>query len=334
MSVTIHTDMPLVDYLAISAISGSSLKILLTEPEQYPLRNSAPDDDKPWLVRGSAAHALILEGPNAYEARYCTALDRADYPEAVETCDEMRAALRERGLPVSGNKPELLQRLTCNAPDVPIWSQIERAHREGRTEIDSADDAAIRAANSLISRDSRLRDLVSQGLPELTILWDNRGVQCKARLDYLSKRGITELKTISRGARLGQSSAQFLASTIANCGYDLQAAHNLSGLYSAHAALKAGTLEITGSAADTAAALVEFTAFRLQFLFVRLSGASAIWSAALPRFRRIDAERRRQLAILVWQQFQESHATCEPWSNIELGIDLDENDFPSWSWSV
>lgn len=333
MTVSIYTDMALADYLGCSGISGSSLKTLLTEPEQWPLLGTS-EPDQPWLVRGSAAHALILEGRHAYQSRFCRALDRADYPAAIETIDEIKCVLRTLGLPLGGCKSELIDRLLDVRPDYPIWSKMQAAHLSGREEISAEDAGAIERANAAIFCKSELAALVSGGLPEISIFWTEKGTSFKSRLDYLGAHGVTELKTLSRGPRLGQTSAEFLAATIAALGYDLQAAHNLYALASAKQAEAAGDLAIIGDRADLARELIRSCPVDLQFLFVRLSGALSISSAIFPHTRRLDALHRREQAIDIHKFYSLNHKNGEPWSTIEIGVDLDETAFPSWSWSV
>ncbi|MDX2233614.1 MAG: hypothetical protein NW200_03870, partial [Hyphomonadaceae bacterium] len=97
----VYLDLPLADYLADPGVSGSGLKLLLTDPPAW--RWERPDnplrevpESRPQR-RGAAAHCAILEGLAAYERRYAVAPRRADHPDALETVEDLKNWLRDRG---------------------------------------------------------------------------------------------------------------------------------------------------------------------------------------------------------------------------------------------
>jgi len=111
------------------------------------------------------------------------------------------------------------------------WAQFEAEHAE-KIFVDAATFEKVKAMTfSLMSHETAAEFFVTNpGENELSFLWDDpeHGVRCKARTDRVGHIGewpiIADLKTARNAAR------RDFERSIYTYGYDLQAAHYLSGL--------------------------------------------------------------------------------------------------------
>lgn len=194
-------------YHADRALGSSDVKNLLIGPETYwagswmnPMREVK---ETVFTLKGSAYHCLILEGEEAYKRRYAIALDREDYPDALVTSEEIKAELRAQGQKVTGNKPELVERLLSVAPDMEIWDHLVDQHTEehelaGRDIIPPKMDREITYQAAFILRNPAIAGAFEGGFPEVSVFWTRPdGIRCKARFDYTKPGVVTDLKTFS-----------------------------------------------------------------------------------------------------------------------------------------
>ena len=220
------------DYHKVRALSASGVKQLLVSPMDFWARHwseTPPDeDDKDWAVIGDAYHTRIVEGVETFRRRYAAHLDKADYPNALVTMDEIRAELKARGLKVGGNKDELIERLLESDPNYEVWDRIEAQHRaanEGRTFLSRDLIGRIEIAAAMIEKNPVLSQAFRGGVPEVSIFWRDADTGCpkKARIDYLKPKAIVDLKTFAN--QRGKPLDRAIAFAIAEHKYYIQAAH-------------------------------------------------------------------------------------------------------------
>lgn len=149
-------------------------------------------EEKTAFDLGSIVHALILEG----DSSRVEVIDAADWRK--KDAQEQRDSARARGL-------------------IPIlekdWERVEEM------------TAAIRAQ---LGRRQDEIPLFSDGKPEQTLVWEERGVTCRSRLDWLrdDHLSIDDLKTTARTA----NPVDWNQNTLWNIGADIQVAFYLRGL--------------------------------------------------------------------------------------------------------
>jgi len=153
---------------------------------------------------GVSAHALFLEGVDNV---HIVAADSWRTKAAQEERDEARAA---------GRVPLLIAQ----------WEDVR---------------ACVDALKVSVGALEAEPPLFTDGKPERTLVWDEDGVACRARLDWLRDdlTAIDDLKTTARSAeqrRWGQH-------TLFGMGYDIQAAFYLRGLAAVAGAAVAGIAE-------------------------------------------------------------------------------------------
>lgn len=188
-------------------LSASIAKILISQSPaharaQHPRLNPdyvATTEDK--YDVGTAAHKLLLEGESVIE---------------VVNADNWRtkAAAEARDLARAHGRIPLLAHQTAD-----VYAMV----------------AATRA--QLEAVDARPA-LFTDGQPERTLVWDEQGVKCRARLDWLrdDMAAIDDFKTTSRSA----NPDGWTRSTLFNIGCDIQAAFYLRGLAAVRGPVVAG----------------------------------------------------------------------------------------------
>lgn len=202
----IYFGLPEDQYHALRRFSASGIKAARESWEDFweqSWMNPQPTrEESPQMALGSAMHKRILEGKAAFDAAYFVALDRADYPSALVTTEDLKTALRDRDLKVSGNKPELIARLVEDDPSVQVWErmvEIHNAANAGKMLISPDDWLRVEITAAMIPHYPNLGKVFVNGYPEVSILWTDpdTGVPMKCRLDYLKRKAIADLKTYS-----------------------------------------------------------------------------------------------------------------------------------------
>lgn len=139
---------------------------------------------------GTAAHALLLEGSDAVAI-----VDADDWrtKDAKEARDDAR---------LNGRVPLLAK----------TWAEVQQMVAAVRAQLDAIADPP---------------PLFTDGKVEQTLVWDDHGVACRARLDWLrdDHQAIDDLKTTSRSAN-----PETWTRTLFGIGADVQAAFYLRGL--------------------------------------------------------------------------------------------------------
>ncbi len=131
--IGVYADMPEDEYRAAPGLSASGIKDMLVSPLTYWDRNINPDhEDKesPALLEGRAYHKRILEGQSAFEESYYVDLCLDDYPDALNTMDQMKDYLRAHDLKLTGRKDDLIDRILDHDPQAKIWDAMQTGWRD------------------------------------------------------------------------------------------------------------------------------------------------------------------------------------------------------------
>ena len=197
-------------YHALPRLSASGIKDMLISPLEFWWRSplnpdrDADDTDSKAKILGRAYHKLILEGEAAFDAAYTIKPDRADHPDALAGADALRQACGDHGLKRSGSIAEMCERLRDAVPDIKLWPDIiagwETANM-GKEPLSAADWKNLNRVRLVLRRMPSLQSAFTGGKAEVSVLWTDRGVPCKARFDYLKPRdgeaGIIDLKSFA-----------------------------------------------------------------------------------------------------------------------------------------
>lgn len=359
----VYINLPLADYLADPALSGSAFYTLLTDPGAITWESDANPlwaEERPALpqVRGSATHAAVLEGVAAFEQRYAVA------PNGVlKTGDELSGWLRRAKaygaenpnttgawaeLKVSGSVGELRARIEAARVVIPDTHELyPRFYDEalgGRQAISSGDDAFVRMISHFVRSDPSFKPHLNEGVPELTIVLTINGVRRKCRIDYASAPTILDLKTYGRAPPIDRGLRSHLIRQAFYNGAHLQAVNNWTLALHAGAALRSGDVGINLWAdanpahADRAASVLlgylkEAPVFR--WLWLRMDGAP---TALMTPFRQSDGMWQKTAddiddAISVYREYSE---TCGAglWITSAHEQEIADTDWPMSAWGA
>ena len=204
----IYFGLPEAVYHAVPALSNSGIKWLMVSPMDFWARSHLnPDyepEEKDCFTLGTAYDVRITEGKGAFYGRYAAALDPEDHPDALTTADDLRAALRDAGAKVGGNKPDLIARLievnpalAANIWDVMLDDHLK--HHEGKILLDQDTISKVEIAAAMVEHHPQLSKAFTGGYPQVSIFWTcpETGCPMKSRFDYLKTRAIVDLKTMA-----------------------------------------------------------------------------------------------------------------------------------------
>jgi len=208
----IYIGLPEEDYFAQRALGSTDLKALYLDAESWwwdhhPNSALRKEETPESLARradsrriGSATHACLLEGLEAYEARFAVKPEKADHPEALDTIEQMKAWLGERGLKLSGSKLALMDRILEADPEATFWNGIVDRALAGRQVMYRNEDLRIRLMRRIIENDRALSEELAHGVSEVSVLWQDPTTKMmhRARFDRATLRGPWDLKTFTR----------------------------------------------------------------------------------------------------------------------------------------
>lgn len=252
LPVGIHFGIPEEDYFRIEAVSKTLIRYILASPtigwaESW-LNPGKEEKKAEHLTIGKAYHAMILEGPAEYEARFYPGPVKDDFPKALDGVTEIKEAIKRRdGKPVStvpapeigpeasrpARKEDWVAQLHGMDRTVEIWDMIKakaEARAAGRTIINPEDDKRIRVAARMIKQDPELAKAFSGGHAEVTLIWrdERQGVLCKCRIDYLKLKAAIDLKSFANSR--DRSIRNSIIREIAEHRYSLQPAFYMDGI--------------------------------------------------------------------------------------------------------
>lgn len=248
----IHFNVPEEDYHRIEAISKTLIRYTLASPtigwaESF-LNPEKEEKTADHLTVGKAYHAMILEGPAAYEARFYPGPVKSDYPDALDAVADIKAAIEKRDAKAVSKVPapdlgedktrpakkeDWVAQLHALDRSVEIWDVIKARFEKmaaGRVMLSPDDDRRIRVAARMIKQDPELVKAFTGGWAEVTLVWydERQGVLCKARIDYLKLMAVVDLKSFANNR--DRSIRNSIIRDIASYHYCLQPAHYLDGV--------------------------------------------------------------------------------------------------------
>jgi PDDEXK-like domain of unknown function (DUF3799) len=239
------------EYRHALALSSSGIKNLRQSTLDFwmrsPLSADQSDEESEAKIVGHAYHKRIIEGRAAFEASYAPEIHPGEFPGALRTNDEIRAAIIAAGGPnkrtKSLRKAELIELLLTYQPDALIWDQLVATHNrqhDGKIFLPEQLVHKIEIAAAMIERHPQLSKAFTGGAAEVSIFWTDRvtGVPCKARLDYWKPKAIVDLKSFENS--LGLPVRKAIARAVANYRYHLQAAFYLRAVGEARRLIDAG----------------------------------------------------------------------------------------------
>lgn len=179
------TRLPDEEYFNIPAVSNS----LLSRLAKCPAAMKLSLEQTPAMLLGTLAHCIILEGRDEFYKRFAVA------PDCDKRTKEGKATYQAF---VEANEGKIVITL----------DQLQ-------TVVGMAESVASHPAAC---------ELLQDGEPEQAITWEEDGLDCKAKADWLSSTALIDLKTCQ------DSSYPIFSKTIFNSSYHRQMSFYLSGL--------------------------------------------------------------------------------------------------------
>lgn len=181
-------DMPAKEYHAIKALSASGAKLLLRSPAHYLESMTNPREPTAAMKLGTLTHTLLFE-PQKFEEEF-----------AISPRFDMRTTIGKKA------------------------AQEFQEDNEGKTILDEAQYSRAKAIASAAQESPVFKEYFEEGGDaEVTMLWDQHRVSCKARVDFICGDIMLDLKTCQ------DASPEGFARQIATYKYHLQAAHYMDG---------------------------------------------------------------------------------------------------------
>ena len=237
----IYFGMPEDEYHADCALGSTDIKLLATQPWIWQRNRMRPHSRKltSAMIWGSALHCYVLEGKEAFEERYAVKPHPSDYKDCLNTSDDLKEYLKNRGVSYSGKrKPELIEAVKgfLGHPlifddAVAEFNSIKRVDPEYKITKDEMQE--IRDAAWYMEQYPTLKAIMSAGsltggAAEVSIFYEVSGVRRKGRFDFaippIEGRDYAMLADIKTFANFrGTDSEMAAIDTIYRMGYDLQA---------------------------------------------------------------------------------------------------------------
>lgn len=346
----VYFNMPEAVYHADPALGSGSVRALAKCAMYYwqdswmnPLRQPRAETDA--LRDGRALHKLVLEGAEAFKRSFRRTPEIGDHPAALDTVPQIKEALRACGQKMTGNKPELIERLREADPGAIFWDDIERdfnaeCQRAGACALRGANYDQIVSAAAAITSDSRVAAAFQGGRAEISVFWEDDGVPLKARFDYTrlgSERGrtigiISDLKRFAN--QNDQPPERAVITALAALRLDVQAALYLEGAAQMSAFIREGRMSDAGGISEAwllAIAALQPEDWRWYWCFHEANASVSLLRSTRPKSQLIDGA-----GVDLSRALQAYRDNCErfgiAWRFVDPMPDteIDLSDLPKW----
>lgn len=231
----VHLRLPERIYFDAPALGSSDLSVLAQDPASWWYGSSFNPDRRArrgrstYLNFGSALHALVLEGEDAYRAR-CTLEPDSQDMTLARTPSEIRTLLERHGINAAGKfaMEDLTPLVRKHGLGHLVWStayaSYESAKRSGKLHVTADEDRRLRHMAELVQAHPDLGPGLRIGLSEVSVFYrrpEDPDTLRRARFDKLQPEAILDLKSMSNPRGMAPEDATF--ESITNEDYDLQA---------------------------------------------------------------------------------------------------------------
>lgn len=346
MQSGIYFELPEAEYRADPSMNYSGIKNLLKGRLHYWVNNPAlnPDyeeqEDSEAMALGRAYHARILEGREAFVARYAPEFDMQG-DDVIKSSSDIMARLKDAGVKgYSGKvKAQLVQMLVDECPELAEkcfdYMQARYIAENAGCEFLPVDwIKRIELAAQIIERNPNLSKCFRGGYPEVSIFWHDSelNVDFKIRVDYLKTRATNDLKSFANMSEKPFNTA--MLHEIASRKYYLQAALYLRGVDAAKGLAEAGHVfgRVDAAWLD---AFIHSPPHDFTFVFQEKGIAPAANSVTHSR-----ASMMNDSALTIIRQVVDDWKYCRdkfgasPWMDEREPVFAADDDYPMWAWNV
>lgn len=308
---------------------------------------------------GSATHALLLEGLEAFEARFAVEPNPKDYPDLLVSTDDLMSALEGAGAPMPNSrakKQEFVDLAKAYLPDRHVWDLIlERFTRTaGKREVISFEERwKLQVMLDACMADPDMNAVVTAGrgvrLNEVSVFWTlEDGIRLRFRFDTLLPPMVADLKTMRGGTNDDLATA--IGKTIGLGALDVQAAMSFEARRMTYRFIEAG--QVYGGTDEQNAWLARFPAeapldlgdrpgWAWLWMFYLKADASGTAPTILPlrmdfgSAQHRDGLRKAMHALAFYRQQVATVGLTTPWTRVEPVHTMREADplrvtIPHW----
>nr|WP_281411053.1 PD-(D/E)XK nuclease-like domain-containing protein [Rhizobium lusitanum] len=300
------------------------------------------DKDTDALVFGSALHARMLEGREAFLSRFCTEFDKSKHPNALVTTDDLKQWLDQHGQRgISGKrKDDLIKAALDVDPDLDILDVLKarwEKENEGKTALKPKRWAQVDVAARWVQRDPLLSAVMEDGTfiagaPEVSVFYVDRGVRLKARFDRLLRHAIVDVKSFAPrtpGPIDGPNGSALKA--INNMRYDIQSADYLRAWKYAKELHQQGLVFGDEPYGGFLAECFARDEPKWIWIMVKSTGAPQPlvidWVA---KFAKARAAEQVEAAIDSYIQLRDAYGDDQEWPPMRPAMTADDTDLPSY----
>lgn len=232
------------------------------------------EEDAGARVFGRALHCRLLEGEDAYQARFSKIPDKAVEAQRhgdkfCVTVKDICEALEKRGMnpKATSGKDYLIDYCRTRAPDLVIWDALLETwgkQNVGRGGVTEAEDGYLKIMVDAVRGHKEIGQLFAFGpshvpLPEVSILWhDEHGIPRRARLDQMLPQTTIDLKALANVG--GRPLAFATGEALAKWAYHVQLSDHYVARHVAYRFLAAGEGNLFGGTPEERAWILRFPA--------------------------------------------------------------------------
>lgn len=215
------------DYDALPYANQSGLKLFKDNPSKYKAEylEGRERQDTPAMRTGRLLHMAILE-PLLFARQVAVLPRKEEFPEALDTAEDLKAKCKELKLKVSGKKQDLIDRILEVDPKVMLWDEHLARLTKGKTMVKPEEFEQFTKMADTIRANKEANKFLQGGQPEMTIIWvdPDYQVMCKAQVDYIRDGWIVDYKTTE------SAHEENFYYSVRKYGYDIQNAFYTDGL--------------------------------------------------------------------------------------------------------
>jgi PDDEXK-like domain of unknown function (DUF3799) len=192
-------------YFSAPGLSQSGMRDLAISPLRFWYLNINPDrpviEPTPEMVLGSALHCAVLE-PTELDKRYACELNPPE--DALDTIDDMRQFLRDKGVTPKGTrKAEIIAQVQAADPDYPILEVLLERHliaHAGKEILSIEFCNRVSGCCEALVNEPKVQELLKDGQAEVPIFATDpdTGVLLKAKLDWVHPKFTVDIKTFTQ----------------------------------------------------------------------------------------------------------------------------------------
>lgn len=371
----IYFGMPEEHYHALPALSSHGIKNLASSPMLFWARSTFVSElarkredekakkDPAHRTIGKAYHCRIMEGADEFHRRFAVELTEEDCEGALESTDQIKAAITATGekpaskvldlLPDGGGeymrpakKDDWIAQLLVRDPDAKILAVLNEQHREkhaGKLFVAAEVYDQIEIAAAMVEQDPEVRHAFTGGHAEVVLIWNcpKTGVPCKARVDYLKLKVAVDLKTVAN--QRGMSMERAIANEVAGYKYTIQPSFYVEGIQEVKRLVREGKEWISTNGgfdrAETIRWVEKWAAEEAEpeWLWVFQQKGDAPITRGV--FYPLQGSTRQVVDLLVYRmkerfkQFSTAFGT-DPWLDVAPIYDMADEDLPPWATEI